>query len=58
MKIAIILIRFPTLTETFILNRITGLIDRGHDVDIFAWTKEKVPRIHPDIHKYQLLKKV
>ena len=58
MKIAIILIRFPTLTETFILNRITGLIDRGHDVDIFAWTKETASTIHPDIHKYKLLKKI
>lgn len=58
MKIAIILIRFPILTETFILNRITGLIDRGQDVDIFAWTKETASKIHPDIHKYQLLKKI
>ena len=26
---------FPKLSETFILNQLTGLIDRGHEVDIF-----------------------
>ena len=28
--------RFPKLSETFILNQITGLIDAGHEVDIYA----------------------
>ncbi len=36
MKIAFIVELFPILSETFILNQITGLIDRGHKVDIFA----------------------
>ncbi len=27
---------FPTVSETFILNQITGLIDLGHNVDIYA----------------------
>ena len=58
MKIAVILVRFPIITETFILNRITGLIDRGHEVDIFAWTKEKEAAQHGDIQKYNLLKKI
>jgi colanic acid/amylovoran biosynthesis glycosyltransferase len=58
MKIAAILIRFPTLTETFILNRITGLMDRGCEVDLFAWTNERISTIQPDIRKYNLLERI
>ena len=36
MKIAFIVTFFPALSETFILNQITGLIERGHEVDIYA----------------------
>ena len=36
MRIAFVVISFPALSETFILNQIIGLIDRGHQVDIFA----------------------
>ncbi|BAZ46575.1 glycosyl transferase, group 1 family protein [Chondrocystis sp. NIES-4102] len=36
MRIAFIVDQFPTLSETFILNQITGLIDRGHEVDIYC----------------------
>lgn len=35
-NIAFLTGRFPCLSETFILNQITGLIDRGHRVAIFA----------------------
>ena len=36
MKIAFLVRFFPKLSETFILNQITGLLDLGHDVEIFA----------------------
>ena len=36
MKIASIIHSFPNISETFILNQITGLIDLGHQVKIFA----------------------
>jgi len=55
MKIAFIVSQFPALSETFILNQITGLIDRGHEVDIFADSKRKESRTHSDIDKYDLL---
>ena len=55
MRIAFIVSEFPTLSETFILNQITGLIDRGHEVDIFANSKRKEPKVHPDVEKYDLL---
>ncbi len=55
MKIAFLVSSFPTLSETFILNQITGLIDRGHDVDIFADHPQQISKIHPDVSKYDLL---
>ncbi|MDY7022580.1 MAG: colanic acid biosynthesis glycosyltransferase WcaL, partial [Cyanobacteriota bacterium] len=36
MRIAFLVWQFPVLSEVFIVNQITGLIDRGHEVDIFA----------------------
>jgi colanic acid/amylovoran biosynthesis glycosyltransferase len=55
MRIAFIVDRFPKISETFILNQITGLIDRGHDIDIYAeWIQD--PNVaHPDVINYGLL---
>jgi colanic acid/amylovoran biosynthesis glycosyltransferase len=56
MKIAFVVDRFPALSETFVLNQITGLIDRGHDVDIFS----RGPRdeaVHPDVRDYNLIER-
>jgi len=56
MRIAIFVGSFPLISETFILHQITGLIDLGHDVDIFA--ENKPPEgtlIHPEVFKYDLL---
>ncbi|MFM1769436.1 MAG: hypothetical protein RJA22_1965 [Verrucomicrobiota bacterium] len=36
MNIAFVLGRFPALSETFVLNQITGLLEQGHTVDIYA----------------------
>ena len=55
MKIAFFVEKFPTLSETFVLNQITGLIDRGHHVDIYAEMPSNEPRMHLDIKKYNLL---
>ena len=52
MRIAVIVKSFPVITETFILNQITGLIKRGHDVTVFAVqnsdTSEKTGTHPPD----------
>ncbi len=58
MKIAIIVNRFPTLSGTFILNQITGLLDMGHDVRIFANSNPKEKKLHPDVKKYHLMENV
>lgn len=57
MKIAMIVRQFPVLSQTFILNQIVGLIERGHDVDIYALegVPSDTPKKHPDVEKYQLL---
>jgi len=58
MKIAIFVKHFPKLSETFILNQITGLIELGHNTKIFAIKKNKEGKLHQDILKYSLLDKV
>jgi colanic acid/amylovoran biosynthesis glycosyltransferase len=56
MKIAFVVGTFPALSETFILNQITGLLDRGHDVEIYATgPRDDDPKVHPDVDRYGLL---
>jgi colanic acid/amylovoran biosynthesis glycosyltransferase len=55
MKIAFLVGQFPALSQTFVLRQITGLIDRGHDVEIFAHRRGKDPVTHVDVEKYGLL---
>ncbi len=57
MKIAFVLDYFPKLSETFILNQITGLIDYGCDVKIFAFHNPNEEKIHHDVIKYKLLER-
>ncbi|MBF0225208.1 MAG: glycosyltransferase [Desulfobacterales bacterium] len=58
MKIAIIVNSFPSISETFILNHITGLIDKGHTIEIFAYVPPSISLMHSDINKYDLLRYV
>jgi colanic acid/amylovoran biosynthesis glycosyltransferase len=55
MKIAFILSSFPNLSNTFILNQITGLIDRGHSIDIYAFKPGDTIKKHENVDKYNLL---
>jgi colanic acid/amylovoran biosynthesis glycosyltransferase len=57
MRIAFLVDQFPSLSETFILNQITGLIDRGHEVDIYCDRTGNFAQIHPKVQEYQLLKR-
>ncbi|WP_299413465.1 glycosyltransferase [Acaryochloris sp. IP29b_bin.148] len=54
MDIAFIVGKFPVASETFILNQIIGLIDRGHNVDVYAKSPNQKGVIHQDIEVYQL----
>lgn len=58
MKIAFIVGAFPKLSETFILNQITGLLDLGHDVDIFAQFNPEEEKVHQDVETYHLMEQV
>jgi colanic acid/amylovoran biosynthesis glycosyltransferase len=57
MRIAYILDSFPRLSETFILNQITGLLDLGHQVDIFAQSNPQQAKVHPDVKAYRLMER-
>ena len=57
MKIALFLTNFPTLSETFILNQISGLIDLGVDFDIYASANPQDDKIHPQVEEYKLLER-
>lgn len=57
MRIAIVVSVFPSISETFVLNHITALIERGHDVTIFSRSHSKDNSYHADIMKFDLLKK-
>ena len=55
MRIAFLVHRFPVVSETFILRQIAGLIDVGHEVDVFS---ERSPDdgepTHPEFEQYCL----
>lgn len=56
MKILFVVGQFPLLSETFILNQITGLIDSGHEVHIYSTKRIEVSDVsHSDVEKYNLL---
>lgn len=57
MRIAFVTGKFPKLSETFVINQITGLLDRGHDVQIFASETEPEAKVHPAVSNYGLLER-
>jgi colanic acid/amylovoran/stewartan biosynthesis glycosyltransferase WcaL/AmsK/CpsK len=56
LRIAFFLGTFPAISETFILRQITGLLDLGHHVEIYADNPapEGTP-VQPEVEKYKLL---
>ena len=58
MRIAFFVRTFPALSETFILNQITGMLDRGHEVDIYTFGKGNAEKIHSIVKNHGLLKRV
>jgi colanic acid/amylovoran biosynthesis glycosyltransferase len=56
-RIAFVVGTFPLLSESFVLNQITGLIDRGHEVDIYAERRGARDEAHPDVLSYRLLER-
>ncbi|MEX2375326.1 MAG: glycosyltransferase [Dehalococcoidia bacterium] len=46
---------FPKLSETFVINHITGLIDEGAEVTVFAERPGAADQWHVDVDKYGLM---
>jgi colanic acid/amylovoran biosynthesis glycosyltransferase len=54
MKVACLVGEFPVLAETPFLNQLTGLIRRGHEVDVFADRPQPGVPFHPDVARFTL----
>lgn len=57
MKILYLLNRFPVISQTFILNEITRLLDYGHDLSIISLVKEDSEKVHNNVIEYDLVNK-
>ncbi|MCL1469348.1 glycosyltransferase [Argonema antarcticum] len=55
MRIAVLVDQFPAVSETFILQQIVDLIDRGHEVDIYSNKIGNLSQVHSWVEKYRLL---
>ncbi len=58
MRIAVFAHEFPALSETFVLNQVTGLLDLGHDVTVFANGPRQEGAVHGDVARYALSRRV
>jgi colanic acid/amylovoran biosynthesis glycosyltransferase len=54
-RAAFLVTAFPTVSETFILDQITGLMDLGCEVEIFASQPEAQCAVHPEVDAYGLM---
>ncbi|MBS1261949.1 MAG: Alpha-D-kanosaminyltransferase [Calditrichaeota bacterium] len=55
MRIAVFVPSFPSMSETFVLNQVTGLIDRGHEVTVLAYREGvSVRDEHAVVKQYNL----
>jgi colanic acid/amylovoran biosynthesis glycosyltransferase len=48
---------FPKLSETFVVNQITGLLERGINVAIYARWLGDTTKMHPAIERFRLLQR-
>lgn len=55
MNIAFLISSFPKISETFVTNQITALLDAGHDIEIFAFKKPNEDELHEAVREYDLL---
>jgi colanic acid/amylovoran biosynthesis glycosyltransferase len=53
-RIAFLVDQFPVLSETPYLNQITGMVRRGHEVDVFADYPPASGQWHPDVDRLGL----
>lgn len=59
MRIVFVVGGFPELSETFILDQMTGLLDRGHDLTILARPpSSSAAGEHATVREYRLMERV
>lgn len=58
MKISLVVGSFPALSETFILNQMTGLLQAGHEIKIFAGARSADLVVHEDVIAHALMSHV
>lgn len=58
MKIAFFTSEFPSLSHTFILGQVTGLLERGHEVDIYARRRCATGVVHAVVNRHHLLERI
>lgn len=56
-KVAFIVGIFPATSETFIINQIADLIDRGWDVTIYAFRKGRLENVSDRYHEYKMVER-
>ncbi|MBK5214584.1 MAG: glycosyltransferase [Flavobacteriaceae bacterium] len=56
--IAFVVKNFPTVSETFIVNQINGVIDAGYQVSLFAYNRVETEVIHESLKIHDLLDRV
>jgi len=56
-KIAVIVGGFPRISETWDLTQVTALLDRGHEVDLYARRASGESIVHADVTEYGLMQR-
>ena len=57
MKILMVVTTFPKIHDVCMLNQMTGLIARGHEVHIYATTRGDCSHVQEDVITYDLINK-
>jgi len=55
LRVIVVTDQFPVLSQTFILDQMTGLIDRGLGVEHWSLQRMDEPVVHENVRKYGLL---
>ena len=54
-RVVVVSDQFPVLSQTFILDQITGLMDRGINVEHWSMQRMDQPVVHENVHTYGLI---
>jgi colanic acid/amylovoran biosynthesis glycosyltransferase len=58
MRIAFVVSGFPAVSETFVVDKITGVLDRGHEAAIYAHRINESKVVHPAVSRYGLMQRL